>query len=492
MSSSQINNIKFLFKDSFVYGGASAISKAFSLIIFPILIKNFTVSEYGTLDFLSALSSFLLIFLIFGQDSNVARFYYDFQTDKEKKDLISQSLFFQLLFSFLLIPFLWFNSEIIIQYFFNNLKINVYFKIILIQIPSLILINFSQNILKWTFNKKKFLIISLGYTFIQTIILFLIVNFKKINIIDYLLMNCILSYIFGIIGLYFTKQWLTIPKTFNIIRNTFSFSFSYGIICIITSLLPTLERSLTLNILGTHSLGIYATSIKIAMLIGLLVNAFQTAWGPFSLSIFKEKDTIQTYNLVLKFYTILLVLSIILVSTFSKIILFTLAPIEYQNAYLYIFTICLSISIQSIISIFEIGITYSKKSYYFLIINIITILCSFLFMNLLIPYYGIFGLINAVLFTQIIKLIITYIISQRVYFLNWEINQVSIILILTFCFSFFLNIYNFYFSINYTIYYILFFCLFFSIITIYYFISKNEYKFFKIYINKHFTKKLFK
>ena len=65
----QKERLLFLFKDTIVYGSASAISRAFSLITFPILARFFSVSDYGKLDFLLIISGFLSTLLIFGQDS---------------------------------------------------------------------------------------------------------------------------------------------------------------------------------------------------------------------------------------------------------------------------------------------------------------------------------------------------------------------------------------------------------------------------------------
>ena len=63
----------FLIKDSLVYGGAAAISQAFSLITFPLLTRHFAVEEYGVLDYFMVLSSFLVTLFIFGQDSATDR-----------------------------------------------------------------------------------------------------------------------------------------------------------------------------------------------------------------------------------------------------------------------------------------------------------------------------------------------------------------------------------------------------------------------------------
>lgn len=82
------------------------------------------------------------------------------------------------------------------------------------------------------------------------------------------------------------------------------FAIPYGVICIAGAFSPTLERTLTASFLGTESLGLYAAATKMAMLMGLLVSAFQTAWGPVSLSLYKQADAGHTYNWVFKLFAL--------------------------------------------------------------------------------------------------------------------------------------------------------------------------------------------
>ena len=82
--------LAFLLKDSALYGGAAAISKAFALITFPILARHFSISDYGKIDFFLVLSNLFTVFIIFGQDTAVARYFYEHENVSERKQIISQ------------------------------------------------------------------------------------------------------------------------------------------------------------------------------------------------------------------------------------------------------------------------------------------------------------------------------------------------------------------------------------------------------------------
>ena len=162
-----VGRLKFLLGDATLYGGAAAISAGFALITFPLLARHFTVEEYGILDYFLVLASLLGIVFVFGQDLMIARYFYECEDLEARQQLISQSLVFQLLMLALFLPILWLGSEWLTRVMIAAPDRSLLFKIVLFQLPFLLLINFSQNLLKWTFARARFLIMSLGYTIVQ-------------------------------------------------------------------------------------------------------------------------------------------------------------------------------------------------------------------------------------------------------------------------------------------------------------------------------------
>ena len=64
---SVFERLKFLMKDSLIYGSAAAISKAFGLISFPLIAKTLSVSDFGFYDYLISLVVFITLLIQFGQ-----------------------------------------------------------------------------------------------------------------------------------------------------------------------------------------------------------------------------------------------------------------------------------------------------------------------------------------------------------------------------------------------------------------------------------------
>lgn len=425
---SQRGRLGFLLKDSALYGGAAAISKAFALITFPLLARHFRVAEYGVLDYYMVLAGFLATFFIFGQDSAVARFFYEHEETAERRQLISQSLLFQVVGLALFLPLLWFGAEWLTTLLIAAPDRVFLFKIVLLQLPFLLLINFSQNLLKWTFARARFLTMSLGFTVVQATLLVIAVLVFNVGIQGVLLVSLTTSALFGALGLFFVRQWLTRPKDFRRLREMLPFAIPYGVICVAAAFSPTLERTLTATLLGAEDLGLYAAATKIAMLIGLLVSAFQTAWGPFSLSIHKQPDAGHTYNWVLKLFALGMCVAALVLTLLAQPLIHFLATDRYSGAAIVVFPLAMGLAIQATSWITEIGISISKRSYLSLYSYSAAIAVTPAGIWLLAPEFGLLGVGMSVLLGYLIKAVISSWLGQRAYRLPWHYAPVILLM----------------------------------------------------------------
>lgn len=160
--------------------------------------------------------------------------------------------------------------------------------LIILQIPFFILINFSQNILKWTFQKSKFIIISVGSSFVILVGLILAFYFFEFTIL-----------FLELLGLFFVRKWLCKVYKFTMIKDLVKYGYPFGIISLITAGLPFAERVIVLNSLSVYELGLYSIALKLTFFISLPIQAFQTAWGPFVYSNFKNEQMYGLFNYVL-------------------------------------------------------------------------------------------------------------------------------------------------------------------------------------------------
>lgn len=416
--------LSFLLKDSALYGGAAAVSKAFALITFPLLARHFSLAEYGVLDFFLVLSGLLVTLFVFGQDSSVARFFYELEDVDERRQVISQSLAFQLLGLVLLLPPLWWVAAWLIKLFIEFDDVQWLFRVVLLQLPFLLLINFSQNLLKWTFARAQFLIMSLGYTLVQASLLLVAVLVLDVGIQGVLLVSLCSSFLFGLLGLYFVRGWLARPRDLRRLREMLPFAIPYGVICVVAAFSPALERSLTDQLLGAEDLGLYAAGTKIAMLLGLVVGAFQTAWGPFSLSLYKQSEAAHTYNWVLKIFSLCMCMLALALTLAARPLIQLLASDRYSGAVEVVFPLAMGLAIQSTGWITEIGIGIAKRSHLNLYAYGVGIVATLGGILLLVPMLGLMGVGIGVMIGHIARAGMSSWLAQQAYPLPWRYGPV--------------------------------------------------------------------
>ena len=414
-----------------MYGCASAISKSLSLLTFPILTRQFSVQDYGVLDYFLSVSALVLSIFILGQDSSVGRFFYEFNDTKNRRQLISQSLCIQLIFYFTLLPILWIKAEKITLFLINDFKCIPYFKLVILQVPCVLVLNFSKNILKYTFKRNKFLVLTIVFSFFHVLSLLTGIYFIDITITDILLLSLLVNLIFSVLGLYFIKQWLTLPLSLNHFYQMIPFALPYWIISIIGILIPTLERSVTNNLFGSVELGYYAVASKFVMLISLIATSFQMSWGPFSLSLYKEKNSIYIFNIVLKIFTFFVCFIAILINLFGLNLISIIAGAQYEGAFILVFPLVVALCIQATSWITEIGIGISKKTYLILLCYILRLIITFITIHVFVIHFGLVGIGIGVLIGQIVKALLASLFAQKVFRMAWEYKQSIIIFIIT-------------------------------------------------------------
>lgn len=419
--------LKFLAKDSFIYGIASALNKVINLFLFPVLTRYFSVEEFGVIDSFVLLSTLLITVLIFGQDSAVSRFFYEYDNVERRKEVISQSLLIQIVTMAIFLPLLFIFSIPISEAYVNSEKSAQLINIILWQIPFGLLINFAGNILKWTFKRYQFILLNIGSVMAYLLSVLIGVLFFKIGVAEVFYLLLITQAVFGLFGLFLVRRWLVVRSKRANYLDLLKFGVPYGLICVLAAFVPTLDRFIIGKFLSPIELGLYAAAFKISFFMKLPIQAFLTAWGPFYLSIFKDKEATRTYNMVLILYAIVLGVGALFLIILSRPLLGWLSGEDYLDGAVVVYPLALAIIFQNLNSILGIGIDLSKKSYLKIFSYLVSLVVAIFFMWILVLPLGILGVGIGVLIGYICQSIIEAILSYRVYQIRFRFYEVTFI-----------------------------------------------------------------
>lgn len=427
--------LMFLFRDSALYGTAAAVSRIATLVTFPIIVRHLSAEEYGLLDFMQVLGGFLTLLFVFGQESAVARYFFEYEDRAHRRQLISQSLSFQILGLLVVLPILW-NAARFFSFGDGIVQDStVVARLLLAQVPFLVLINFSINILRITFSRFSYIFMSLGYSFTQAILWISAIFLLDMRIEGILLASLISAALFALIGLVLVRSWIILPRGFRLLREMLPYAIPYGFVCSLDAATPLIERALVKGLLDANALGLYAAGAKVSMLFAIALYAFQVAWNPFALALHKSPDAIRTYNWVLKLFALGVCLVALLLASIAEPLVVLLASERYAGSSVVVFPLVMGFGIGAIGWITEIGINFAKRTHLKFIAYVIAILCMALAIAVLAPVMGLFGAAMGVLIGNLVRTVILTRFAQVTHPMGWDHASVASLVMLTLVFG---------------------------------------------------------
>lgn len=430
-----VDRLRRLAKDSVVYGSAAALNKAFALITFPLLARHFSLVDYGVVDLFSFIIALLAILLMFGQDSAVARFLYEQEDDLSRSQVVSQALALQCLLLMIAIPVMWWSSDRISQNLSSYPRAGTLLRTALLQLPFLVFASFAQGLLRWTFERTRYLVISVGAVALNTTLLVIGVFWFDLDVVGVFQVALAVQAVFAALGLMFIKKWLVWPNGIHMLRRMLPYAIPYGIICSIGAVVPMLERLFVSTLIGGEELGLYAAGAKVAMLLSLLIFAFQSGWGPFSLAIHKDPLASRTYNIVLKVFSMGICVAVLGLSALAQPIITVLATDRFEGAGVVVFPLAMGAAIMATSWITEIGISISKRSHLHLFSYGAFLLSAGLAIVLLTRNFGMIGVAFGVMIGQAVLGVTATWLAWRAYPMHWEFKGAAQALLFTLLFG---------------------------------------------------------
>jgi len=391
-----------------------------SLATTPILTRIFIPSEYGKFSMYTLAINLLLLISLVGTDQSYMRYY----SRENKKYLLRKCLSISVVsFVFISIFILFF------RYSFSQVLFDEYSSLTLI----LIIIGlFSQIILKFQQTdirmKQNALIFSISnvLTKVVSVLLTIIAAFLISKTYHSLILAFVISNLIVIIILRILDKSKFSNKEFHE-KVSYKEIFNYGIPYMFSLLAFWLFQSfdkMALKYLADYNqVGIYAATMKLVMIFNILQNSFMNFWTPVALEKYREDNEANIFfnNMFLTVSFSFLVLGNLIIM-FSDFALILLGNDYGLSANVLPFLIFVPI-LYTISETTVIGINFSKKTGYHLIIALISCLVNIALNSLFIPLYGAPGAAIATAIGYIVFFILRTVISSKIYNVGYEINK---------------------------------------------------------------------
>jgi len=476
------DKLKQLSKDTAIYGVSTIVGRFLNFLLVPFYTNIFLPAEYGIITNVYAFIAILNIIFIYGMDAAYLRFAKDNELGDEK-NIFSTPYFAVAAFSLI-----------------------VSLLIILIKNPLADSLAVPEN-----YNYLFYLVASILFADALAVIPFIRLRierkakkfaaFKIINILTNVTLNLylILKLKMGIEAVFISNlaasvltYFLLIPSVLkllnfkfhiNIFKRMVKFGLPYLPAGLGSILIQVIDRPIMEHLTDLTTLGIYQANHKLGIFMMLFVSMFQYAWQPFFMQESKSEDAKKIFSKVLTYFTlaasVILVVLSLFIEDIIKLEIFgrTIIGPDYWSGVIVVPVILFAYIFNGIYVVFTAGIYIKEKSIYVPLITgagaAVNIISNFI----LIPVAGMMGAAISVVLSYIVMAGGLYFVTQKFYYIEYELKKIALIFFLIFLFGF---VYYYLYFNNQLVLIYKFMLLIFFMISLYLFVfSKDEITFVK-------------
>lgn len=423
-------NLKSLAKDTAIYGVSSIVGRFLNYLLVPLYTAKISAESggYGVITNIYAYTSVLLVILTYGMETTFFR--YANKTYENSKQIyattlsmvgISSLLFIIIIFAFLspISHFMGYAEHpSFVWVMFVTVAIDAF------QCIPFAYLRYKKRPLK--FAGLKLLFIALNIVLNLTYYLFL--GGHDVGYAFYINLFCTAS-----ITLFFWKElkegFFSGVKLLDIKLIKKMLSYSWPILVLgIAGMMnqnagPILFPKLYHAADAHKQLGIFGASVKIAMIMSMIMQAFRYAYEPFVFGKAKDKDSKQTYGQAMKYYIIFTLLAFLVVMGYMNILQHLIAK-DYREG-LKVVPIVMMGSIMTG-AFFNLSFWYKliDKTIWGVYLSGIGCIVIISINIIFVPKYGYMACAWAGLTGNAVAMILSYISGQKYYPINYPLKSI--------------------------------------------------------------------
>lgn len=440
-----MSTLKKFFKDTIIYGIAAILPRAINIGLVKLHTSVFGAEKYAVNTDYYVYAAYLNALLTYGLETAFFRF---FSKEKEKGKVISTS-FISLLITtvlFLIIGIL--NANNIADFFNFENVLHVKILIWTVFFDTIVVIPFAY--LRVTNKPIRFTAIKIFnivvFAFLNILFLWLIpnnylsnsilpeslrfYNNGKPEVIFIFLANVIASLLtlIPLLPILFKIKWVV---NFQVLKKL----LNYGIPIMIGSLAyvtnENIDKLFLSDLIGNKEMGVYAGCYKLGVFMTLYIMAFRLGAEPFFFNHAKEKNAKNNYATILKWFTILgsifMVVVVCYIDLFASILL---GREEYFEALKIVPIILLANLCLGIYNNLSIWYKLTDKTRYGMYISIFGAIITILFNIIMIPIIGFMASAWATLAAYGVMMIISYFLGRKYYAVPYNVKSVLFYMVL--------------------------------------------------------------
>ncbi len=379
-------------------------SKMIAFLMLPFYTKWLTVEEYGTSD-----NALVYVSLLIGVVTlSISESIFIFPKDQEfqvQKRLFTSGLVYSGLMLVITGFILFGLKELLLQgNFLRSISDNIGY--IYLLVVTLFLQTFLQQFTRSINNIKVYAVSGVVLTFLTAILSLSLIPLYGLK--GFFVAQILSFFISAIYTLLHSKSYNYFSlKDLNFEKYREMAKYSMPLIpnAIMWWLVGSLNRPIMEEYLGMHAIGLFAVAYKFPSLINILFSVFMVSWQISVIEEYKKDNYQEFYNHIFKLVFASLVFCVIMISFLGKTLIDFVADAKFIESWKYIPILSLSSLFSSISGFVGCNFSATRESKYYFYSSVWGAIIAVVFNLLLIPIWGLYGAVSAIVFSHLIMAI---------------------------------------------------------------------------------------
>ncbi len=424
-----------LAKDTLVYGFGAFANTAVSVLLLPVYGRYLTQGEYGAYNILRVVIVVLNILYDLGISSTLVRFYFDEQTNEERKRLFGTAWVFSQMVAVVITVILLVWAPLVSRLLVGPTGKPIYVQMVALQAFFATGIIVPQTLFRARRQPWRFSAFSFASVLLMIAATTYFVVFARMGLTGALLGMLLAAFVFYLVSLFITFSNIRPAFWFAKLKEMLSFSLPLLPHALAGWILNFADRPLLRALLpGTAAhkiaeVGVYSFGYSIGMIMSLLVVATQKSWPAFVFSSHAEMEESKAKSLFSRtssYYWIMLCFAALAVAIYAPELLALIAGGKYAASAVVVPVISMAYLFLGLYTVVGVGIGIKKKSSYYLIATGTGALANVALNLYLIPRHGIVGAAFATVIAYILMSGVILVVSQRLYRVSYETLRMTL------------------------------------------------------------------
>lgn len=399
-----------LIKNTTIYALGDIIPRLIGFIALPILTQYLTPADYGIVNYVNTLNTFLLALGFLSVNTYFLVFYYRCKSSEEQKKLLGNLSSFVILLNILIVIFLLFFGTYFFEFIGSNIDFYPYIVVgVLINffnlfsvLPSALFRVIEKPMPLTILNVSRGII-----AFVLTLVLVIYFNYTALGV---LYANLIVNFIFAFIFLIMVRHHIIWNLNLTQIKKVLVFSLPLVPGSIAYYLTTISDRILIDRYLSLSDLGIYSIAATIAFILNIFSYGAYKAFEPYVFKNWGSDQFLAIFENIRNGFVYVLLIGVLFLSVFSKEFFILMTDIKFHEAYWYVPLIIIGVYSASLSMLYGTIITAKEKTKINSLISIIGATISVTLNMIFLPKYGLFtaAIVSSFAMTVMLSISIWY------------------------------------------------------------------------------------